>query len=119
MVLIPAELEFTAGILLNSSVLPQLATGATYASVNIPNPFLNSLSPVVEPRLDAASPTSWYLAGRPAVIDTMEVAFLNGVQTPYLEEKEGFERDGVSYKVRFDFGAGLLDHRGLYKNAGA
>lgn len=117
--LIPAELEFTAGILLNSAVLPQLATGATYASVNIPNPFLNSLAPVVEPRLDAASATAWYLAGRPAVIDTMEVAFLNGVQTPYLEEKEGFERDGVSYKVRFDFGVGLMDHRGLYKNAGA
>lgn len=74
---------------------------------------------MVEPRLDAASTTAWYLAGRPAVIDTMEVAFLSGVQTPYLEEKEGFERDGVSYKVRFDFGVGLMDHRGLYKNAGA
>jgi hypothetical protein len=117
--LIPAELEFAAGILLGSAVLPQLATGATYASVNIPNPFLNSMAPVVEPRLDAASSTAWYLAGRPGVIDTMEVAFLNGVTEPYLEEKEGFERDGVSYKVRFDFGAGLLDHRGLYKNAGA
>ena len=117
--LIPAELEFTANILLNSAVLPQPASGATYAAVNLPNPFLNSLQPVVEPRLDASSTTAWYLAGRPGVIDTMEVAFLQGNQTPYLEEKEGWSRDGVEYKVRFDFGVGLMDHRGLYKNAGA
>ena len=117
-VLLPAAQEFATNILLRSAVLPQPATGGDYAAVAIPNPYAGSLTPVVEPRLDAASAKAWYLAGRHGVIDTMEVAFLNGVQTPYLEEKEGFERDGVSYKVRFDFGAGLMDYRGLYRNPG-
>ncbi len=117
-VLIPAAQEFATNILLRSAVLPQPATGADYAAVAIPNPYAGSLTPVVEPRLDAASPKAWYLAGRPGVIDTMEVAFLQGNQQPYLEERDGWSRDGVEYKVRHDFGVGLLDHRGLYKNPG-
>jgi hypothetical protein len=33
--------------------------------------------------------------------------------------QEGFEVDATQFKVRLDFGAGVLDWRGLYKATGA
>ena len=48
----------------------------------------------------------------------MTVFFLNGNQTPYLESREGFNMDGVEYKVRIDCGAKAVDWRALYKNDG-
>ena len=45
--------------------------------------------------------------------------FLNGIQTPYMETKQGWTVDGVEYKVRIDAGAKAMDWRGLVKNAGA
>ena len=33
--------------------------------------------------------------------------------------KQGWETDGEEFKVRLDFGGGIIDFRGLYKNAGA
>ena len=94
---------------------------ATQAS-NI-NPFApggrSALTPIAEPRLDADSATSWYLAADPSTLDTIEYAYLEGQQGVYLESRVGFECDGIEIKVREDFAAKALDFRGLYKNTGA
>ncbi|MFR0383311.1 hypothetical protein ACKEMP_26145, partial [Escherichia coli] len=52
-------------------------------------------------------------------MDTIEVAYLDGIDTPYLEEQEGFTVDGVAWKVRIDAGVAALDYRGLLKSNGA
>lgn len=83
------------------------------------NPFAGKLQVVVEPRLDDASETAWYLAAAPARIDTIEYAYLTGEEGVYIETENGFDVDGVKIKARLDFGAGVIDHRGLFKNAGA
>jgi hypothetical protein len=83
------------------------------------NPFAGILELIVEPRLDAASTTAWYLAADPNQIDTIEYAYLEGQEGVYLETRLGWDIDGIEFKVRDDFGAGLVDFRGLYKNAGA
>jgi hypothetical protein len=83
------------------------------------NPFAGRLELVVDPRLDASSATAWYLAAKPDLIDTIEYAYLEGYNGPTIEVREGFEVDGTEFKARLDFGAGILDHRGLFKNAGA
>ncbi len=49
----------------------------------------------------------------------LEVAFLDGNQTPYLEVQNGFDVDGARYKVRLDYGVGAVDFRGAVTNAGA
>ena len=49
----------------------------------------------------------------------LEVAFLDGAQTPYLELQNGFDVDGGRYKVRLDYGVGAVDYRGAVTNAGA
>jgi hypothetical protein len=81
--------------------------------------WVRSLVPVVEPRLDASSPTAWYFIADPAQVDTVEYCYLEGQQGVYIETKQGFEVDGVEIKARMDFGAAAIDYRGLLKSAGA
>ncbi|MNN93329.1 hypothetical protein D3C81_2117530 [compost metagenome] len=50
--------------------------------------------------------------------DTVEVAYLNGVDVPYIEQQGGFTIDGVATKVRIDAGVSPLDSRGLGKSLG-
>ncbi|MGL6148527.1 MAG: ClpP-like prohead protease/major capsid protein fusion protein, partial [Plesiomonas sp.] len=72
---------------------------------------------IAEPRLDDNDAAAWYLAA-PQGRDTIEVAYLNGVDTPYIEQQQGFSIDGVATKVRIDAGVKVLDHRGLVKSSG-
>ena len=80
------------------------------------NPFAGSLSLVVEPRL--ASATRWYITADAAEIDGLEYAYLAGGEGPQVELKSGWDVDGVEVRVILDFGAGFIDRRGWYANAG-
>jgi hypothetical protein len=82
------------------------------------NPYAGTkFTRVYEPRLDAASATCWYGAGPKG--KTIKVFFLNGVQVPYLESRQGFTVDGVEFKVRIDAGAKAMDWKALASNDGA
>lgn len=81
--------------------------------------WVRSIIPIVEPRLDVASTTGWYVIADPAQIDTVEYAYLEGQQGVYIETRQGFEVDGVEIKARMDFAAAAIDYRGLQFNAGA
>lgn len=67
------------------------------------------------PRL---SGTAWYMLANPADEPVFEVAFLDGVQTPYLEQDEPFDVDGIRWKIRLDYGVGAIGWRGIVRNAG-
>ena len=108
--IVPAALETVAQKLLTA------ITANTTGDVNI---FANSLTLIVEPRLDDDSEATWYLAAEPARIDTIEYAYLAGEEGIYIETEQGFDVDGIKIKARLDFGAGVIDHRGLFKNAGS
>ncbi|PZX14597.1 prohead protease/major capsid protein fusion protein [Celeribacter halophilus] len=88
----------------------------TATTTDAANPFAG-LGLIVDGYLSESSP--WYMAADPAVIDTVEYAYLEGAPGPQIESKAGFEVDGMSIKVRLDFGAGWVDHRGMVKNPGA
>jgi hypothetical protein len=60
-----------------------------------------------------------YYFADPNVMPAFEVAFLNGNDQPYLEQENGFDTDGVKYKVRLDFGVAAIESRAVYKNVGA
>ncbi len=81
------------------------------------NPFAGALSLVVEPRLSNAA--RWYVTADPAEIDGLEFAYLAGGEGPQVESKSGWDVDGVEIRVILDCGAGFIDHRGWYANAGA
>lgn len=84
----------------------------------VPNSVRDMAEVVADARLDTASTAVWYGAANPNMYDTIEVAYLDGVQQPYLETRDGWGVDGVEMKVRHDAGVKALDHRGLYKNPG-
>jgi hypothetical protein len=79
------------------------------------NPFAGSLEPIVEARL---SGNGWYLFADPAMIDTIEYAYLEGEEGLYTESRIGFDVDGVEIKGRLDFAAKAIDYRGMFYNAG-
>jgi hypothetical protein len=66
----------------------------------------------------------WYLAGDPNQMDTIEVGFLGGRDTPemFVQGQQTptaglfFDRDRVRFKVRYVFGVGLLDFRWIVGN---
>lgn len=93
-----------------------LATIAAAKAADV-NPFSGSLSLVVEPRLSSA--TRWYVSADPAEIDGLEYAYLAGGEGPQVENKAGWDVDGVEIRVILDFGAGFIDWRGWYANEGA
>ncbi|MCR3909393.1 ATP-dependent Clp protease proteolytic subunit [Aeromonas hydrophila] len=109
--LVPIELEDTAFQLINSTSVP----GAD-ANSGISNPLKGFAEVIGEPRLSDASATEWYLAAKGG--DTIEVAYLDGMDTPWIEQQQGFTVDGVATKVRIDAGVSALDYRGLVKAAG-
>jgi hypothetical protein len=51
--------------------------------------------------------------------DTIHYGYLAGQSGPYTEIREGFEIDGIEFKVRHVFGAKAIDHRGVHRAAGA
>lgn len=89
----------------------------TQAKPGQANPYAgNYFIRVYDPRLDDDDANAWYLAGPKG--KTVTVFFLNGNQVPYLESREGFNVDGIEYKVRIDCGAKAVDWRALYMNDG-
>jgi hypothetical protein len=110
--IVPAALELKAEQLVAQNLVPADTSKVVPQSIR-------TLSPISEPRLDAASPIAWYLAASPNQIDTIEYAYLEGQQGAYVETRNGFDVDGVEIKCRLDFGAKAIDWRGLYRNPGA
>jgi hypothetical protein len=85
-------------------------------SVDINPAFNTSLSVIVDNRVTG---NQWYLASSPNRVDTVEYAYLEGENGLFTTRREGFEVDGVEIKARHVFAAKAIDHRGVYKNAGA
>lgn len=107
--LTPVAIESRANQLIKSASVP----GAD-ANSGISNPLQNFATVISEARLDDSSATDYYLAAAQGR-DTIEVAYLDGVDAPYLEQQQGFTIDGAAFKVRIDAGVAPLDWRGLVK----
>jgi len=61
----------------------------------------------------------YYAFADPNEEPTIEVAFLDGQQTPFMEQSQEFTVDGMQWKVRLDYGVDAIGWRGAVKNAGA
>ncbi|MEZ5398615.1 MAG: HK97 family phage prohead protease [Bryobacteraceae bacterium] len=110
-ILSPAALELTVDQLL-ATLYPQQPSDAVVAARN--------LTPIIEPRLDAKGQmTSWYLFSDPAGAPVFEYSELSGYEGPRVDVRQGFETLGTEIRVVWHVGAGAIDHRGAWKNAGA
>ncbi|MDQ7989024.1 MAG: Clp protease ClpP [Candidatus Dactylopiibacterium sp.] len=82
-----------------------------------PNKVRGIVGDIVDsPRLNG---TRRYMFADPNTAPVIEVAFLDGNETPFLEVEQGFDVDGSRHKVRLDYGVAGVDFRGAVTNAGA
>jgi hypothetical protein len=120
--IVPAAIGATALQLIGSIADPSVG-GSVAGNSNTKNIYGPNgdrpLKVIVEPLLDANSSTAWYLAANNSQVDTVEITFLEGEQSPVLENEWDFDKDVYKYKVRQTFGVAPIDYRGLYKHNGA
>lgn len=109
--LVPRALRGLALQVANS----EFEVGATTKNNTTPNYMRGSFEVISDARLTGAA---WYGAANPNINDTIEVAYLDGNQSPTLEQQGGWTVDGVEFKVRMDAAVKPLDFRALAKNAG-
>jgi hypothetical protein len=119
--LVPPELEQTALELLTASTV--VITGTT--DLVKPNVNVHADGKVklgVESRLSNSvypnySATTWYLMASPADADNIEISFLNGQQTPTVQQVTLAPGQlGMGWQSFIDVGCKALDHRGVQKN---
>jgi hypothetical protein len=111
-VVFPAALRGTLLQLVGSEYDPKAAV-AGIRNIN------TGLVPVMEPLLDAASATAFYLFAEPTRIDTVEVTFLQGQETPQVRSVLDEHTLSMTYYVLQSVGAKALNHRGIHKHNGA
>jgi ATP-dependent protease ClpP protease subunit len=108
----PTALGGTARVVNDSQYDPDSAN-----KLQRPNMVRGLVQEVIDtPRLTG---TAWYLLADKDICPTVEVAFLDGNQTPFLDLQQGFSVDGAQWKVRLDYGVAAVDYRGAVRNAGA
>ncbi len=62
---------------------------------------------------------SYFMFANPEEAPVMEVVFLNGDDTPFMEEEDQTNVDGRSWKVRLDVGCEAVGYKGVVKEKGA
>lgn len=80
------------------------------------NPFQNSMELIVDSNVTG---NKWFTIADPAAIDTIEYSYLEGEEGVYIEQRMGFEVDGIEIKGRLDFAAKAIEWRGMTYNPGA
>jgi hypothetical protein len=53
------------------------------------------------------------------LLPVLGCAYLSSAQGPQMTSREGWDVLGMEFRVVDDFGAGVVDFRGAYSNAGA
>lgn len=108
----PIGLGGAARVVLNSTYDPDTANKLQRANI-----AAGMVGDIVDtPRL---SGLPWFFFANPSEAPVLEVAFLDGNDTPYLEMENGFSVDGSSWKVRMDYGIAGVDYRGAVRSTGA
>lgn len=129
LLLVPTALEADALRLFNSEFL--IVTGLASQSAKSTQPqnniYRGRFTPLVSEWLSKSaltgySSTAWYLLAEPNDVPVMEIAYLNGVDTPVVEYF-GLSQDvntlGVTWRCYFDFGVALAEYRAGVKSKGA
>lgn len=99
----------------NETTAEQIIAATTPSATEEVNPFSGKLSLLVEPRLEE---DAWRLFASPDQAPILEIAYLNGVQQPKLETREGWNTLGTEFRAILDFGCGITGWRGAYLNEG-
>ena len=103
--LVPADIELDAAEIMGSSLIQSGATGGQPER----NVLAGRYQVVSSTYLTSAE--DYFLLASPADLPVMEVAFLNGVQSPVVETADAdFSTLGVKMRGYFDFGVAKAEY---------
>lgn len=104
----------------------ELLGSTSYAVANgnsgVKNIWENGLTPVFDAELGTSGgglDTSWYLAADNRDVDTVEYAYLQGLETPAMDKEMAFSSLAIRFRIYQAFATKALDFRGLQKHVGA
>lgn len=86
---------------------------------NVSNPYEREMEVLDEPLLAANSTTAWYMVADPALVDGIELSFLQGFETPRTWSGMDDKTLTKWWAVAQVYGGKVIDHRGWAKQAGA
>lgn len=120
---VPTALWATARALLQSTTI----VSTTTANTPLPdqNIFAGAFELVSSPYMSNSSYTgysaaAWYLLADPADLPVIQVAFLNGMESPTVETADAdFSTLGIAMRAYFDVGVSLQEYRGGIRAAGS
>lgn len=124
LLVVPVELEITAGELMTSNVVN---TGGSSTTDKVPNRNvwsskfgIVSSSYLSNSSITGYSTAAWFLVADPADLAVIEVAFLNGRQVPTIESADAeFNVLGVQMRAFHDFGVAKQEYRASVRSAGS
>lgn len=120
--LVPTALWATAKNLMNGTVTASAQSTATVTLENIWKGMFEVVSSVYlqSSAITGYSATAWYLLADPNNVAAIEVAFLDGIETPTVETSDfDFDRLGISMRAYMDFGCSKMEYRAGVKLKGA
>jgi hypothetical protein len=109
--LIPPDLLWTARTITESQGLP----GTANNDINVAR---GAVEPLVVPNWTDTN--NWYLMADPALVETIELGFIDGQEDPEFMIQDNptagsvFTNDAISFKIRHIYGGAWLDFRGAY-----
>ncbi len=121
LVLVPTALSATGTVLYKSLEIRDTSASTKYP---VANPHTNKFRVEVSRYLSNSqypghSSKAWYLLADPSDLAVIEVAFLNGQESPTIETAEAdFNVLGIQMRGYHDFGVALQEPRGGVKNKG-
>lgn len=107
--LCPVEMEGTAKTVATAEHL----VGGDAGDLT-PNIVRNTFEVISDARM---AEDAWYMLAK--MFDTLEVAYLDGNETPHLEQQQGWNIDGTEFKVRLDAGIAPMEFASMYKQPAA
>ena len=88
----------------------------------VKNRWNGRLEPVYDAELGlnaGGSDVAYYMAADPVDVDTVEYAYLKGLETPALDQEYAFDRLAVRWRIYQAFAVKALDFRGLQQQRGS
>jgi hypothetical protein len=94
----------------------KLLTAITATKAADANPWHGSMELVVDANITG---NTWYVSAAPEMAPCVVYGYVTGAEGPQIRTEVDFDTRAVKVAAGLDFGCGVIDFRGLYKNAGA
>lgn len=120
--LVPSALYVPATVLMRSTEIRDTTANTKYPVVNphsgkfgiVQTTYLNTAA------VAGGSATHWFLLANPGDMSVIEVAFLNGNETPIVEQAQAsFDTLGIQMRCYWDWGSKKQEYRSGVKSKGA